>query len=127
MFSEDYLKNKHLLEEGMSLIVTGTVQKRFRDSDQIEFKISNMSLLSEALEKMTKQITLTISSYSVTNALIDQIKQAVSESKGECPLVVNLYDDVSKLKVKMTSRTRTNTRALIEKLRGIPEIAISLE
>jgi DNA polymerase III subunit alpha len=127
MFSEDYLKHKHLLEEGMALIVTGTVQKRFRDSDQIEFKISNMSLLSEALEKMTKQITLTLSSYSVNNALIDQIKQAAFESKGECPLVVNLYDDVSKLKVKMTSRTRTNTRSLIEKLCKIPEIAINLE
>lgn len=127
MFSEDYLKNKHLLEEGMALIVTGTVQKRFRDSDQIEFKISNMSLLSEALEKMTKQITLTLSTYSVNNTLIDQIKQAAFESKGECPLVVNLYDDVSKLKVKMNSRTRTNTRALIEKLREIPEIAINLE
>jgi len=126
MFSEEYLKNKHLLSEGFALIVSGTVQKRFRDSDQIEFKISSMSLLSEALEKMTKQVTITMSSYSVSDTLIDNIKLAATGNKGECPFVINLYDTVSKLNVKMPSRLKTNPRTFIEIVRQIPDVTISL-
>jgi DNA polymerase-3 subunit alpha len=126
MFSEDYLKNKHLLEEGIALIITGTVQKRFRDSDQIEFKISNMSMLSESLEKMTKKITLALNAYSVNNALIEQIKLAATGNKGECSFAINVYDDVSKLNVKMPSRIKTNPRAFIERIRQLPEVSISL-
>jgi DNA polymerase-3 subunit alpha len=126
MFSEEYLKNKHLLEEGMALMLSGTVQARFRDSKQIEFRISTISLLAEAMEKMTKHITLTINVFSVDNALIARLKQIASESEGNCSYTVCLYDDLTKLNVKMPSRNRVNPRTFVEKLRNIPEVTLTL-
>ncbi|MBL7904510.1 MAG: DNA polymerase III subunit alpha [Bacteroidales bacterium] len=126
MFSEDYLRHKHMLEEGMALMISGTVQKRFRDSDQYEFKIATMSLLSEALEKMTSRITLSMSSYSVSNDLIGKLREAVQENKGNCRLVIDLHDEAARLNVKLQSRHRTEPRRFLEKVRLLPEINIAL-
>jgi len=126
MFSEEYLKHKYLLEEGMSLIVTGVAQKRFRDSTQIEFRISSISLLAEAMEKMTRLITLNISAYSVSEALIGRLKKAAGDCKGNCPFEINVYDDILKTNVKMPSRMRINPRLFTEQLREMPEIEFVL-
>ncbi|MFH1121099.1 MAG: DNA polymerase III subunit alpha [Bacteroidota bacterium] len=126
MFSEEYLKHKHLLEEGMSLIVTGVAQKRFRDSTQIEFRISSISLLAEAMEKMTRLITLNISAYSITETLIGRLKKMAGDSKGNCPFEINVYDDIQKTNVKMRSRMRIHPRLFTEQLREMPEAEIVL-
>ncbi|MBK6345088.1 MAG: DNA polymerase III subunit alpha [Bacteroidales bacterium] len=126
MFSEEYLKHKYLLEEGMSLIVTGVAQKRFRDSTQIEFRISSISLLAEAMEKMTRLITLHISAYSINEALIGRLKKAAGDCKGNCPFEINVYDDILKTKVKMPSRMRIHPRLFTEQLREMPEIEFVL-
>ncbi|KAF0199176.1 MAG: DNA-directed DNA polymerase III PolC [Bacteroidetes bacterium] len=126
MFSEEYLKHKYLLEEGMSLIVTGVAQKRFRDSTQIEFRISSISLLAEAMEKMTRLITLNVSAYSVNEALIGRLKKAAGECKGNCPFEINVYDDILKTNVKMPSRMRIHPRLFTEQLREMPEIEFVL-
>ncbi|MBK9358518.1 MAG: DNA polymerase III subunit alpha [Bacteroidales bacterium] len=126
MFSEEYLKHKYLLEEGMSLIVTGVAQKRFRDSTQIEFRISSISLLAEAMEKMTRLITLHISAYSINEALIGRLKNAAGDCKGNCPFEINVYDDILKTKVKMPSRMRIHPRLFTEQLREMPEIEFVL-
>jgi len=126
MFSEEYLKHKYLLEEGMSLIVTGVAQKRFRDSTQIEFRISSISLLAEAMEKMTRLITLNVSAYSVNETLIGRLKKAAGECKGNCPFEINVYDDILKTNVKMPSRMRIHPRLFTEQLREMPEIEFVL-
>lgn len=126
LFSEDYLKMKYMLEEGLALLVTGTVQKRFRDSDQIELKISSMSLLAEAMEKMTKKIVLSISIYDVNTEMIDRLQGAVYEYKGNCPFSVNFMDNLGRISVELPSRLRVDPRRFTDWLKTCPEIGFSL-
>lgn len=126
LFSEDYLKMKYMLEEGLSVLVSGTVQKRFRDSEQIELKISSMSLLAEAMEKMTKLVSLTISIYDVNPGFITRLQNAAHEFKGNCPLTINLTDGVSRLALGLPSRLHIDPRRFTDWLKGMPEIEFSL-
>lgn len=126
MFSDDYMKFRHLLVQGMSLIVIGSVQKRFRDSDQIELKVSNVSLLAESIDKLTKSVTITLDAFEVNDEMVAMIKDAVSASRGNTPLYVNVVNETSRISVKMPSRLRIQARQLVAMLKNKEGIRLSL-
>lgn len=126
MFSDDYMKFRHLLVQGMSLIVTGSVQKRFRDSDQIELKVSNVSLLAESIDKLTKSVTITLDAFEVTDEMVSMLKEAVSASRGNTPLYVNVVNETSRISVKMPSRLRIQARQLVAMLKNKEGIKLNL-
>ncbi len=126
MFSDDYMKFRHLLVQGMSLIVTGSVQKRFRDSDQIELKVSNVSLLAESIDKLTKSVTITLDAFEVNDEMVTMLKDAVSASRGNTPLYVNIVNETSRISVKMPSRLRIQARQLVAMLKNKEGIRLSL-
>ena len=126
MFSDDYMKFRHLLVQGMSLIVTGSVQKRFRDSDQIELKVSNVSLLAESIDKLTKSVTITLDAFEVNDEMVAMLKDAVSASRGNTPLNVNVVNETSRISVKMPSRLRIQARQLVAMLKNKEGIRLSL-
>lgn len=126
MFSDDYMKFRHLLVQGMSLIVTGSVQKRFRDSDQIELKVSNVSLLAESIDKLTKSVTITLDAFEVNDEMVARLKEAVSASRGNTPLYVNVVNETSRISVKMPSRLRIQARQLVAMLKNKEGIRLSL-
>lgn len=126
MFSDDYMKFRHLLVQGMSLIVTGSVQKRFRDSDQIELKVSNVSLLAESIDKLTKSVTITLDAFEVNDEMVAMLKDAVSASRGNTPLYVNVVNETSRISVKMPSRLRIQARQLVAILKNKEGIRLSL-
>lgn len=126
MFSDDYMKFRHLLVQGMSLIVTGSVQKRFRDSDQIELKVSNVSLLAESIDKLTKSVTITLDAFEVNDEMVAMLKDAVLASRGNTPLYVNIVNETSRISVKMPSRLRIQARQLVARLKNKEGIRLSL-
>jgi len=126
MFSDDYLKFRHLLVPGLSLIVSGSVQKRFRDSDQIELKVSNISLLAESIDKLTKNITLAIGVRDVTEPLVAQLRNIMESSKGNTPLYINILDELNRVSVKLPSRLRVNPRNVVAALKPFEYIGITL-
>ena len=56
LYSEDYLKYKHLLEDGMYVFVKARVEQRFDSPDQLVVKINSMILLSDVMEKFSRGI-----------------------------------------------------------------------
>lgn len=126
MFSDDYLKFRHLLVPGLSLIVSGSVQKRFRDSDQIELKVSNISLLAESIDKLTKNITLAIGVRDINEPLVTQLRNIMESSKGNTPLYINILDELNRVSVKLPSRLRVNPRNVVAALKPFEYIGITL-
>lgn len=126
MFSDDYLKFRHLLVPGLSLIVSGSVQKRFRDSDQIELKVSNISLLAESIDKLTKNITLAIGVRDINEPLVAQLRNTMESSKGNTPLYINILDELNRVSVKLPSRLRVNPRNVVAALKSFEYIGITL-
>lgn len=125
LFSDDYLKFRHLLVQDQTLMITGMVQKRFRDSEQIEFKITNIVLLADVAERMTRKITLFLESSAINREYIAGLSDAVTSSPGKCDLEVVIEDKLIKSLI-MTSRYTVNPRELILKLNGMEALEIRL-
>ena len=98
LFGEDYLKFKMWLNPGEFLYIRGKIQDRFNQPGNIEFKISNIQLLSDMREKLMRNLTLKVPLDRIDGKWIDNlnnvINQAVNSSNGKCILKIKIYDPV---------------------------------
>jgi len=85
-----------------------------------------MSLLAEAMEKMTKKVTLNIGIYEVNDEMIARLHGAVYEYKGNCPLSINLIDNLGRISVELPSRLRIDPARFTNWLKSLPEIGFTL-
>ena len=125
LFSDDYLKFRHLLVPGMSLMITGTVQKRFRDSDMVELKVSSILLLAEVTNKLTSRVTIQLEGAAVNHLFIEKLKEAIVSSPGKAALEFMISDEMTR-NLKMTSRYLVNPHDLAGKLKQWPALEINL-
>ncbi|MDV7398308.1 OB-fold nucleic acid binding domain-containing protein, partial [Arthrospira platensis SPKY1] len=58
MFSEGYLKVKHLLNPGTFVLVHASPQPSYRDKEKTELKILDVQLLDTVVDQSSKQITM---------------------------------------------------------------------
>ncbi|MFO8087258.1 MAG: DNA polymerase III subunit alpha [Bacteroidales bacterium] len=113
LFSEDYLKNKHLMEEGRFLMVWAKVQGRFYDENQLEVKVSRLSLLSEVMEKMVRKVYLFLNLNDINQNLTQGLLKLADNNPGKAHLHffirftdVNSGKDHMEKTLQMTSRSK---------------------
>ncbi|NNC94125.1 MAG: DNA polymerase III subunit alpha [Chitinophagales bacterium] len=96
VFGEDFLKLRHIIEEeGSPVFVTGKYQKRkYGDTDDYEFRISNIELLNTIKEKRTKEILLTISSSGINKKSVNDITEVLNSHQGKIPLRFKVRDEI---------------------------------
>ncbi|MCK5840395.1 MAG: hypothetical protein KAG99_11135, partial [Bacteroidales bacterium] len=117
LFSEDYLKMKHLLTEGSLLIVTARVIPRYNSETQLTLKVTSLKLLSEALDKLTNTVTIEISLNDVIDEFITSILKVSKANKGNCKLKVRVLDTENQISVDMpASRLKVKCSDFIEAL-----------
>ena len=104
VFGEDYLRFKHLLSMGTFVFITGRVQTR-KYGDGYEFKLNGMDLLTELREKRAKTILLEVESTDITDRIIDQLYELVTDRAGNCQLKFIINDHKTGSKIKMPSKT----------------------
>ncbi|OIN60886.1 DNA polymerase III subunit alpha [Arsenicibacter rosenii] len=104
LFGEDYVKMGQYIEVGRFLHVTGKTQNRW-NSDQLEFKPTNIRLLSELRDKMCKEVRVSLSLEAVTAQLISEINALITAHPGNCTLLLNVTDPEERMEVSMLSRT----------------------
>jgi DNA polymerase III subunit alpha len=127
LFSEDYLKYRNFLTEGLFLLISGTVRQRFRSDEEFEFKISDIKLLPEILERQTKHITLKISINDLVPDLIDEIFEISKKNKGECALSFLVTDEKEKLTIDMSSgNIKVNPSRFLRAIGQVPEVTFLL-
>jgi len=104
LFSEDYLKMKHFLTEGALLMVNAKVQSRYSASDQLEIKITNITLLPDALEKLVQTITVFIPLEVISSTLIDELYRMIkTNNKGKCKIKFQVMDTSENLSIELPS------------------------
>ncbi|HOW31321.1 MAG TPA: DNA polymerase III subunit alpha, partial [Bacteroidales bacterium] len=103
LFSEDYLKFKHLIEEDKALIVKARVQERYGRSGQFELKFLQMTLLSEAFEKYARQLLVQIPLSAMNEGFVQGFTKTIKSAKGECKLRIQFLDLDQNLKLEMSS------------------------
>ncbi len=124
VFSEDYLRIKHLLVEGTTVLVKGTFQQRFKEAEKLDFKIASMMLLSEVLEKQTKKILVKLSSYAVNEDLINRFKNSITTNRGSIPLTYEIIDESEKVTVRFVSKVPVSPQFALDVQKNINEVEV---
>jgi DNA polymerase-3 subunit alpha len=104
LFGEDYLRNKHFLEQGTFLYVHGKVQERWNQQDNLEVKILKMELLPDLREKLAKQVTLHVPLNNVNDELAQEMLDWLQKTPGHCQVKFKIFDSVQNLTVDLGSR-----------------------
>jgi DNA polymerase-3 subunit alpha len=103
MWSEDYLKFKHLIAQGHMLYIKGSMRLRFNSTDQYELKVTQINLLAEVREKMLQRVTLTVKTEQIDKPFIQQFTRLLEASKGNVGIKINLQDEQQKIGVSTSS------------------------
>jgi len=102
LYSEDYLKQKHLLEKGRVIYMDLKMEHRFNNPDLLEPRISKMGLLS-TLSKHYSSMEIQIPEELLTDILMEKLLELISTSPGDCKLKVNLSAHDAGLNLQMVS------------------------
>jgi DNA polymerase-3 subunit alpha len=127
MFSEEYLKWKHMLEEGQYVFLKARIESRFDSPDQMTIRISQVILLSEVMEKFSKTLSLTLVLKELTPETIHKLHQAAKQHKGKCNMRIRVHDPEENVTIDLPSRKfRVNPREMIRALAEASEIHIRI-
>ena len=105
LFGKDYIQFKNYMQAGYSIFLKGKVGPRQYNETELEFKISEILLLSEIKESLIKSVILKIPSTDINQELTTELSQIVKSNKGNTTLRFLIYHPADKIWVEMFSRT----------------------
>jgi DNA polymerase-3 subunit alpha len=105
LFGEDYLKFKHFMEIHQFLYVKGKFEKRFRFGDQMEFKVSNIQILSDVRDTKVNQIHLNIELREISADFVENLLEVMSNNRGNCNVKLSVIDSAERMKIDMPSKS----------------------
>lgn len=103
LFSEDFLKYKHFLNEGSALLLKGKFLSHFKDEDRLELKISFVCLLAEAMDKLVKEVTIELPVETLDELQVDRIHKLLKMHKGNCRVVLRVFDTSDRLAINLNA------------------------
>jgi DNA polymerase-3 subunit alpha len=83
MFSEKYLKLRHFLAVGTSVLIKATVEGRYSDENNLSVRVKDIMLLSEASEEMIRNINIMINPQDISGEFMDVLSGLILENKGK--------------------------------------------
>ena len=104
LFSESYLKLKHFLVPNSFLFLSGKADLRWKTTDQFEFKIGQIQLLSEVRDKKIKTVTLQMSLADLSDGIINEVNEIINNNPGNVSIKINVSDPGEKISIDMLSK-----------------------
>lgn len=104
LFGEDYVRMGQYIEVGRFLHITGKTQNRW-NSENLEFKATNIRLLTEMREKFCKELRVSLTIDSLSAQLVAKINELVNAHPGTCTLSLNVVDPAERIEISLQSRT----------------------
>jgi DNA polymerase-3 subunit alpha len=107
-FGEDYVKFKQYMVDGLFLYIRGKISERFRNSNNWEFKVSSIQLLSELRDKLAKNITIHVPLRSLNDEFIGKFNAIISQNENaqpkNCQLRFKVVDMEENIAVDLPSK-----------------------
>jgi DNA polymerase-3 subunit alpha len=124
LFSEDYLKMKHFLVEGSSLFVKAQVQPRnSKNRDQLEVRISSITLLTEVLEKFAAEMRVQIPLSFISAQFITELTEMIRKNSGKCRLKLEILDEENNNSIWMPApKHQVSASDFAKRLEQYPEL-----
>ncbi len=127
LFSEEFLRFRHLLINGTAVLIKAKVLPRYNSDSQLEVKILNMMLLTEAIEKLISEIILRIQLSAVQPELTEHIMKLVRKMKGKCSLKFIICDPDDNLSIEMLSgKYHVPCKEFLHTIKDVPGISYKL-
>ncbi len=106
LFGEDYVKKdyKNFMNPGYFLFVKGRIQERYMRPDELEFKVTQIQLLTELRDKLANFLHITIPLGEVKEYTIARLQKAFEASPGKVLVKVDVFDEEEQYSVKLFSR-----------------------
>jgi DNA polymerase III subunit alpha len=127
LYSEEYFKYKHLIEDGMFVFIKARVEGRFDAPDQLVIRVSAMVLLSEVLEKFTKSVAITMPLAELRSDRITHMLELAKKHKGKAALRIRIEDTEERTSIDLPSKKyRVNPREIVRALTEFPDLEVKL-
>jgi len=107
LFGDDWLNLRGKFIMGAAVYVTGKMKARFYDSEQKEFKVTNVELLETIKEKAIDRITISLTTDLLNDTIVTELGELISESPGKTKLFLQLHDSTGKNHVLLMSKNKT--------------------
>jgi DNA polymerase-3 subunit alpha len=128
IFNEDYLKRKHMLEIGNKVFLIAKIEERFHQKGNFDVRIEEMHLLSEAMSKLAKSITLSISATDIDDGLVSTLANLAKNNVGDCAIQVNIDDpDNGKILKLKTSTFKVEPRAFVHEIEKLNKLKFIID
>lgn len=102
-FGQDYVNFHKFCKTGLFIMVKGSVRQRFK-SDSLEFKVTQIELLSEIRKNFIKSITVNLPLHKLNKPVIEQIERLAENNKGKALLKFHVFDPETNMQIEMFSR-----------------------
>ncbi|HNY02249.1 MAG TPA: DNA polymerase III subunit alpha, partial [Bacteroidales bacterium] len=123
MFSEEYLKWKHLLDEGRYVFLKARIEARFDNPDQLNIRVVHVTLLPDVLEKFSRVLSLTLTLPDISKGLTGRLHDLAKKHKGRCHLRIRIQDPAENIAIDLPSKKyKVNPKEMIQALAALPEV-----
>jgi len=130
LFGHDYVNFRKFFIKDTSVLIKGKVQKRWnaKDDSDIEFKITEIELLTEIKSKMIKALTITVPVENISDDFSENLLKILEAEKGKQTIEFKIFDKEKNMSLNLFSRTKhiKINKKLLDKLKVFPEIELSL-
>ena len=128
IFRDDYIKYKSYFTDGWLLFVKGKVQKRPYNEDELEFRIHDIQLLSELVDKEVRNIVMELDLNDINDQLIKKITDATNKNSGKHSLIIQINNNQKKYALELLSRNRKLNidKQFIQEVEKIAEVGLKI-
>ncbi len=106
LYSEEYLKYKHVLIDGQMVYVKALARLRLNTNNQIDYRVQQVILLSEVIEKLAKRVRLIIPLEMISDEFTETLNDILKKCKGNTPIKISVSDIEEKLTVDFSAGNR---------------------
>lgn len=105
LFGKDYQEFRNYFYKDLPILIEGKVQPRFKNNDQLEFKIKKIHLLSEVREDLVRSIDLKVSINDINESFINQLN-TFTDDEGKVMIRFTIQDVTEDISLQMFSRKK---------------------
>ncbi len=128
LWSEDYMRFKNYVETGKNILVTGFFKSRY-NSENYEFKVSQINLLETAKQTLTKLIEINMQPAAVTPDFVSFVETNVKSNPGRSTIKFNILEPLYNVKIcmHMMDKGFTMNEEMASYLLDNPDIDVHVE
>ncbi len=127
LFSEDYLRYRHFLVEGTTLLIKAQPQPRYGQPERFEIKIGFICLMADGFDKLVSTVTMIIMLHDIEEFLVNKLQKLLKKNKGNSTMIFRVVDSEGRLSLNFPApKYKVNSADILKELYGNKNISFKL-